>query len=136
MRLASERESLGVVADQVGAPTAASLVAETTATVLVAMATAEPDDVRWGIYNIVAKGQTSWHGFASYVVKRANPKGRRMRLSSDAIKAISTADYPLPAVRPAYSVLDTRKLVETFDLSLPCWEEGVDRVIDSLNGNH
>lgn len=135
LRLASEKDSLRVIADQVGVPTVASLVAETTATVLATMATAEPEDARWGLYNIVAKGQTSWHGFASYVVKRASSEGMRLRLSSEAIKAVSTVEYPLPAVRPAYSVLDIRKLIETFDLSLPCWEEGVDRVIDSLNRN-
>jgi dTDP-4-dehydrorhamnose reductase len=134
LKLASERTALSVIADQIGTPTGASLIAESTATILAKMANASIKDARWGLYNLVASGQISWHGFASYVVQQASAKGMQLGLSSGAISAIPTEEYPLPAVRPSYSVLNTGKLIETFDLLLPPWEEGVDRVIDSLIG--
>jgi dTDP-4-dehydrorhamnose reductase len=134
LKLAAERTSLRVVVDQVGTPTEANLIATTTAKVLAVMATAPAEDSRWGIYNLVAGGQTSWHGFATYIVERARAAGMRLDLRPEAIAAIPTTEYPLPAARPAYSVLNTEKLNKTFDLSFPLWQVGADRVTDSIVG--
>jgi dTDP-4-dehydrorhamnose reductase len=135
LRLASERTELSVVADQVGTPTYASLIAETTATILATMANAPADDSRWGLYNLVSDGKTSWHGYAKYVVSQGRSKGLKLNLNPEAVAAITTEEYPLPAARPSYSVLDTMKLRSTFTLVLPSWKAGVDKVIDGLVSN-
>ena len=135
LRLASERTELSVVADQVGTPTDARLIAESTATVLVTMANASSEDPRWGLYNLVGNGQTSWHGYAKYVVTQAISKGAKLNLAPESIAAITTEEYPLPAIRPTYSVLDTTKITHTFALDLPSWKSGVDKVLDQLVSN-
>ena len=132
LRLAAERDSLSIVADQTGAPTCAAMIAETTAVVLRAMELAPAGDERWGIYNLVAEGKTSWFAYARYVIEQAQIKGFGLRVSAENVLPIRTAEYPLPAVRPANSVLDTEKLRETFGLTLPCWKTGVDQVLNHI----
>ena len=132
LRLAGERDSLRVVADQHGAPTAAKLLAETTAKVLAEMDGAPPDDRRWGLYHLVAAGETTWHGLALHVIARAQEAGIALKCDVDAIAAIPTSGYPTPAQRPANSRLDTGKLCTTFGLALPDWREGVDAVLDRI----
>ncbi len=117
LRLAAEREELRIVADQVGAPTWARLIAEATAHALKqAMQERKNAAFESGIYHLTAAGETSWHGFARAIV--AGRGGLRVK----AVTPITTADYPLPAPRPANSRLCTDEFRARFGLALPAWE--------------
>ncbi len=129
LRLARERDTLGVVADQFGSPTSASLIAQTTAEVLTQMIHAPASDARWGIYHLVAGGETNWHEYASYVIECARKAGLPIRVAANAINKIATKDYPVPAPRPHNSRMDTSKLRQTFHVPLPDWHDGVDQVL-------
>lgn len=118
LRLAAEREELRVVNDQIGAPTWARLIAEATAHALKqAMRERRDGAFRSGTYHLAAAGETSWHGFASAIV--AGRSGLRVK----AVTPIATADYPLPAPRPANSRLDTGAFRARFGLVLPDWRD-------------
>jgi dTDP-4-dehydrorhamnose reductase len=134
LRLAHEREELRVVDDQTGAPTPARLLAEVTAQLLARHATgtgfALPRE-RWGVYNVTARGATSWHGFASAIVA-ADPARAAQRCRS--VTAIATSAFPTPARRPAYSVLDPSKLERAFGLAMPEWRAQLALVLESLAG--
>jgi len=132
LRLAREREALSVVADQFGSPTSASLIAQTTASVLVQMLHAPASDPRWGIYHLVADGETNWHDYASYVIEQARQAGAPIRLAKGAIARIATKDYSVPAPRPSNSRMETFKLRQAFGVSLPHWHEGVDQVLAKI----
>src|SRR6202035_4532147 len=109
---AREREKLRVVRDQFGCPTWSRMIAETTGLALKqVLATPEPGALT-GLYHLAASGQTSWHGFAEAVVRQM-PEKKCLE-----IDPISTSEYPLPAKRPAYSVLSCQKLQRTFGLQL------------------
>ena len=127
LRLARERDALRVVSDQVGAPTGAELLADVTSH---AMRRAEPQLA--GTYHVAAGGEASWHTVARHAIARARERGAHLRVADDAIAAIPSAAYPQAARRPANSRLDTTKLRSTFDLALPPWQAGVDRVVDEL----
>ncbi|MEN9760298.1 MAG: hypothetical protein RI906_124 [Pseudomonadota bacterium] len=131
LRLASERDALSVVADQFGAPTSAALLADLTAH-LVREAQRTPAEFPYGLYHAVAAGETNWHGYACHVIERARVAGKTIRVAPDAIKAITTSDYPTPAKRPANSRLDTSLLRETFGLQLPDWKMGIDHILDQI----
>ncbi len=132
LRLAGERDSLRIVADQLGVPTSAGLLAEVTAKILSQMAERSPDDARWGLYHLVAAGETSWHGVARHIIARTSALGLPLKAKPESVAPIATADYPLPAMRPANSRLDTSKLRSAFALTLPDWTVGVNDVLDRL----
>jgi dTDP-4-dehydrorhamnose reductase len=129
LRLAKERERLTVIADQIGAPTGAELLADVTAH---AVRTLRVQPELAGLYHCVAAGETSWHGYARHVIARARAAGHDIRVADDAIVPIPTTDYPTPAVRPLNSRLDTRRLCEAFGLVLPHWQQGVDRMLAEI----
>ncbi len=130
LRLAAERDKLNVVADQFGAPTSAALLADVTAQVLGQLRYREAAMPASGVYHLVADGETSWHGFAQAIIAGALARGRTLKLAAEAVRAIPTSEYPLPAPRPANSRLDTRRLRQTFGLVLPSWQAGLDHVLD------
>ena len=132
LRLARERDRLSIVADQRGAPTPARLIAQTTACVLARWLPQSPDVRRaqCGHYHLVSSGECSWHEFASEIFVLAKAAGLIERVPE--VAAIATSDYPTKARRPAYSVLDTRKLRDAFDLALPHWRQGLRDVIGEL----
>ncbi len=133
LRLAAERESLGIVADQFGAPTSAALIADVTVQVLGQyLRHPSPQDFPWGLYHLTATGSTCWHDYAARVIATARAKGVSLHLPENGLQAISTRDYPTPARRPANSRLDTQLLQNTFGLCLPAWEQGVDHVLQQL----
>ena len=132
LRLARERDALSVVADQFGSPTSASLIAQTTASVLSQMLHAPATDPRWGIYHLVAGGETNWHAYATHVIERARQSGVPIRVAPGAISRIASKDYPVPAPRPSNSRMDTLKLRQAFGVSLPDWQDGVDQVLEQL----
>jgi dTDP-4-dehydrorhamnose reductase len=129
LRLAEERETLNVIDDQHGAPTGADLLADCTAHALRA-AMQRPSVC--GVYHLAPGGETSWHGYALHVIERARQAGRPLKLSKEAIRAVSTNQFPTVARRPSNSRLDTLKLRTTFDLSLPDWRAGVDRMLTEV----
>jgi dTDP-4-dehydrorhamnose reductase len=132
LRLARERDRLGVVADQRGAPTPARLIAQATACVLARWLALTPDERRAtaGHYHLVSAGECSWHEFAGEIFALALAAGLIERIPE--VAAIATADYPTKARRPAYSVLDTQKIAVTFGLQLPHWRQGLRDVIGEL----
>jgi dTDP-4-dehydrorhamnose reductase len=136
VRLAQERDSLRIVADQVGAPTSAALIADVTAEILRQFLRGEnkmDDADRFGTFHLTASGETSWHGYAKSIVRTGLQLGTPMRLGPEQVMPISTDEYPLPARRPANSRLNTDKLRSTFNIVLPDWEVGVTDVLDKLN---
>ena len=126
LRLAAERENLSVIADQIGAPTGAELLADVTAH---ALRSAWADPALAGTYHAVAAGATSWHGYASHVIEFARAAGQPIRVAPERIAAIPTSAYPTPARRPLNSRLDTTKLERSFGLKLPDWRLGVERML-------
>lgn len=114
-RLLREREELKVVDDQIGAPTWSRLLAEVSAQLIYRVLTGDIDLERQsGVYQVTGGGQTSWWGFAKAIQQASGAECRLLPIPS--------IDYPSPAKRPAYSVLDNGKLLETFGLALPHWE--------------
>jgi dTDP-4-dehydrorhamnose reductase len=131
LRLAREREELRVVADQIGTPTWARLIADATAQALRESQRLRCGDrFESGLYHLTARGETSWHGFASRIVERA----RRMSppVGARAVLPIATADYPLPALRPANSRLSCARFMARFGLELPDWERCLDLAMQEL----
>jgi dTDP-4-dehydrorhamnose reductase len=131
LRLAQERSSLNIVADQIGAPTSAALIADVTRGVVEFAGAPEAPDVS-GTYHLSAQGATSWHGYAAHIVREALARNVKLALTLDALKPIPTADYPTPAKRPQNSRLNCARLIDRFDLSLPVWQEGVTGVLERL----
>ena len=124
LRLAAERDELRVVADQRGTPTSAALIADVTAKAL------QRQDLN-GLWHLTAAGETSWHGFAYAIVEGAHARGligRRPR-----VVPISTADYPTPARRPAYSRLETARLAQDFGVVPPAWTDGLTTTLQALD---
>jgi dTDP-4-dehydrorhamnose reductase len=126
LRLAGERDSLKVIDDQIGAPTGADLLADVTAHAIRA-ARQNPD--LSGLYHLVAGGETSWHGYASFVLDYARGAGIELKVAPDAVQAVPTSAFPTPAKRPHNSRLNTEKLQNAFDLHLPHWQTGVERML-------
>ena len=129
LRLAQERDEIKVVADQVGAPTGAELLADVSAH-MIRHTLVNP--ALSGLYNVVAAGETSWHGYAQHVIEAARARGLPIRVKAENLRAIPTADYPTPAVRPLNSRLSTDKVRRHFGLTLPHWTQGVDRMLDEI----
>lgn len=126
MRLAREREKLGVVSDQSGCPTWSRMIAETTALALKQTLAARDLGAFTGVYNLAASGVATWHRFAEAIIDLM--AGDEKKCSR--VEPISTAEYPTPAKRPAYSVLSCEKLKRTFGLQLPHWEESLKAVLE------
>ena len=130
LRLMQERDALNVVADQIGAPTSAALLADVTAHVVreTWQKRQANEWVDYGTYHLVASGETSWHGYAQYVGQLAQAAGLPLKIAPEAIGAIPSSAYPTPATRPFNSRLNTEKIQNTFGLRLPSWQEGVRQV--------
>lgn len=133
LRLARERDTLRVVADQIGAPTSAATIAALTAQCLARIASDPQGPAAYGgTYHLTAAGSTSWHGLATAVVDQARATLAAGALAVREIQAIATADYPTPAPRPANSRLCCDKLQQRFGVTLPPWREGVAQVVQQL----
>jgi len=130
MRLAAEGRTLRIVDDQVGSPTPARLVAETTAQIL-AQARGRYREFlgeHGGLYHCACAGATSWYGFADRILEHLRALGR----PAPDVEPIPSAEYPTPAPRPPYSVLDGARLAARFALN-PCpWERALALVMDEL----
>ncbi|MDF3863365.1 dTDP-4-dehydrorhamnose reductase [Pseudomonas denitrificans (nom. rej.)] len=136
LRLAADRDELRVVADQIGAPTSAELIADVTAQALSALRHHSQPEQLAGVYHLAAGGETSWHGFARFVISEAASLGMSLQTPAERVLPISTQEYPLPATRPANSRLDTTRLRETFGLALPDWQFHVRRMLVEMIGSN
>lgn len=124
LRVGAERDALRVVADQIGTPTPAALIADVTAQAL------QHAGALSGTWHLTASGQTSWHGFAEAIFAEAFARGVLAKVPS--VEAIASSEYPTPAKRPSWSVLDNRKLQQDFEIVLPSWQDGLKRVIGEI----
>jgi dTDP-4-dehydrorhamnose reductase len=137
LRLATQREELRIVRDQIGAPTLNSELARATTSILAQICGTEggpfslPDVT--GIYHMTAGGETSWHGFADAILEEATQipatcpwfaaATGSLPLIARRVIPIATNEYPTPAQRPAYSVLSNARLNRAFSLQLPDWRK-------------
>jgi len=129
LKLAQERDTLKVINDQIGAPTGADLIADVTAhSIRKALISPEVS----GLYHLVAGGETSWHGYASFVIEYARLAGVEIKVATNAVQAVLTSSFPTPAKRPLNSRLSTKKLQNSFDLVMPTWQSGVTRLLAEI----
>ncbi|MDP2761718.1 MAG: dTDP-4-dehydrorhamnose reductase [Sideroxyarcus sp.] len=135
LRLAKERDELRIVADQFGAPTWARLLANSTARIVQGWQNREFDQGQLGLYHLTAAGRTSWHHYAEEIVRLARQHDPALRDRALTIHGIPTSGYPLPAPRPANSVLATDKIRQVFGLDLPQWQDDLANCIKEIYGN-
>lgn len=135
LRLARERDELGIVADQIGAPTSARFIADATAHIINRIE-GERAHARFvpGIFHLTASGSTSWHGFAEAIVGIAGRYGLLDRNRALTIKPIPTSAYPQPAMRPRNSRLDCGAMKDRFNIHLAGWKCLLEKVIRDLAG--
>lgn len=126
IELAKARQTLNVVYDQIGAPTDAAFLAESTAHIL----QKHPD--QYGLYHCAASGETSWFDYARFIVETARSLGVPLALLPQAISPISSREYPTPARRPLNSRLNTAHFQETFGILPPQWQNGVTHMLSQL----
>ena len=133
LRIAKERSELKVVCDQIGTPTSAELVADVSSLCLsrIVQDDLSSKDIS-GVYHLTSTGKTSWYNFAKYVIIETKKLGGVFLTDPENIIAINTSEYPLPAERPANSILNSQKLCKTFNLYLPSWKIHADRAIKEL----
>lgn len=124
LRVGAERDELRVVDDQVGTPTPAWLLADVTAQLL------RRPEQRTGLWHLTATGQTSWHGFATAIFEDAVARG--LLAKAPRVVAIPSSEYPTPAARPGYSVLDTSAIRGDFDIGLPDWRKALGETLDRM----
>lgn len=127
LRLATTRDELRVVNDQYGCPTWSRLVAEATAHALTRVLGASNPEALVGVYNLACAGQATWYEFARAIWEAIPTEVRR----AIRVVPVTTEDYPTPARRPAYSVLDCTKLERVFGLRLPNWQTALGQVLES-----
>ncbi|WER45196.1 dTDP-4-dehydrorhamnose reductase [Cupriavidus sp. WKF15] len=133
LRLGKERDSLRVIADQFGVPTTASLIADVTAQIVARHWLAgDRQAFASGVYHLAAAGETTWHAYATEVLRYAKARGVELKADPEQIEAIPATAYPLPAPRPSNSRLDTTRLRETFGIHLPDWKQGVHFLLDQI----
>lgn len=130
LRLAGERDSLRVVADQLGNPTSALDIADALIAAAKAMHDASDDSGLRGIFHLSGQGETQWADFARTIFAES----ARLGGPSATVEDIATADYPTPAVRPANSRLDKTKLHDRFGITLPDWRVSTAQVVARLLG--
>ena len=118
IRLGREREQLGVIFDQVGTPTYAHDLAT-------AIMTAIDKDIKPGVYHFSNEGVTSWYDFTKSIHRLAG-------INTCQVSPLHTAEYPTPACRPAYSVLDKTKIKDAYGIEIPHWEETLAKCIAKL----
>jgi dTDP-4-dehydrorhamnose reductase len=129
LTLAQTRDTVGVVADQHGCPTAAADLATAILAIADRIEAAGWDNAYAGICHVAGSGETTWHGLAEAVFEEASRHGAKVPA---AVTALSTADYPTPARRPANSRLDCARLETVFGIRMPHWRASLTRTIDEI----
>jgi dTDP-4-dehydrorhamnose reductase len=133
LRLAAERDSLSIVADQFGAPSPVPMLAHATAHLLERVGQGGREDA-YGTYHLCGAGETNWCEYARFVVEEALRLGTQLKLRPEDIKPIPAASYPTPARRPANSRLDTSRFQATLGYELPHWRDAVRQVLVEIAG--
>ena len=122
LKLAAERETLNVVADQFGAPTPAKLLAKAATLLVAKLAQAGKVKFPFGCYHFAPSGETNWCDYARFVIGESIKLGAQLKLAPGNIRPIRTDEYPTPAKRPKFSVLDKTKIKNNFDILIDHWE--------------
>ncbi|MBT2787309.1 MULTISPECIES: dTDP-4-dehydrorhamnose reductase [unclassified Halomonas] len=129
LRLGREREALSIVNDQIGAPTPARLIAQTTALAFTTHHSPLTNHhsplaihIPSGIYHLAPRGETSWHGFACEIFEQAREAGETLAIKPQSAAGIPTAEYPTPAQRPLNSRMNLSKLEAALGVTLPTWQ--------------
>ncbi len=131
LKLAQSKDELNIIADQIGAPTGAALIADITAQVIRYYQLNQSQQLTLhGHYHLAAQGETSWFAYAQFIFATARKLGLILQVRQ--VNAITTAAYPTPAKRPLNSRLNTQKLQHTFQIHLPTWQIGVEQVIGEI----
>jgi dTDP-4-dehydrorhamnose reductase len=120
LKLANERTELNIIDDQIGVPTTATLIANITAQAI-------EKKIQSGTYNLTASGSTSWHGFAEQIIKQATESQNNLKLNK-----VPTGQYPQPAPRPKNSKLNTTKLQQALNITLPDWKDELKKTIKQI----
>ncbi|MGK0703512.1 dTDP-4-dehydrorhamnose reductase [Yokenella regensburgei] len=129
LRFGKERDEMSIINDQFGAPTSAELLADCTAH---AIRFAQNNPEVAGLYHLIASGTTTWYDYAQLVFAKAREAGIELKVTE--VNAVPTSSFPTPARRPHNSRLDTTKLQRTFNLVLPDWKVGVERMLSEILG--
>ena len=131
LKLIQEKESLGIVSDQWGSPSSASMLADVTYKIIKQMIETQSFH-NYGTYHITTEGETNWHQYSVFIASEAMRLGLKLKIDPSKIKPLLTSDYPTPAKRPLNSRLNTDKIKKTFIIELPFWEKEVSEVIRKL----
>jgi len=133
LKLATEKTTLRVVADQFGSPTSAADLANAVLTIARKISASEKN--YWGTYHYCCKGITTWHALAEKIIELAMPYAA---LRARHVEAITTAEWPTPAKRPPYSVLDCSRLKSRFGIEPEAWQQSLKHTIDRIfaESNH
>lgn len=115
LRLAKSKTELNIVADQIGTPTPARLIAQVSTLAI-------REELKCGVYQLASKGETSWYGFATEIFKQAVQMGEMLLLTQDNARSTNTLNYPTPARRPANSRMNVNKLENALNIELPDWQ--------------
>lgn len=125
LRLAETKSSISVVADQIGTPTYAEDLAQTILQIIDFLKVSTKNETLFGVYHYSNEGVASWYDFAHAIFEMKNVK--------IALKPIKSSEYPTPAARPAYSVLDKSKIKSSFGVQIPHWRESLKKCIEALD---
>ena len=126
LRLGTERDQLSIVDDQTGSPTYAEDIAIALHQI-VKQILKKPNDVSWGTYHVTNRGVTTWFGFAEEIFRQVSQSGAK----APTLIPITTQDYPTPARRPKYSVLDLSAIRDEFGIELPLWQDSLKRCLNT-----
>jgi len=133
LRLGKDRTDLRVVADQIGAPTSAGLIAEVAATAIARIANTDGDAAGLsGLYHLAPSGAVGRADLAKYVISESRQQGAELMISPEGVTPIPTADYKTPAARPLNSRLETKKLQHAFGVGLPPWQDDMRSFITDM----
>lgn len=135
LKLGKERETLNIINDQIGSPTPAFLIADITADIIRQFKIKSDNEKLEliGHYHLAPTGFCSWYDYANFIFKTANELGIELKVNT--VNPIPTSDYPTPAKRPFNSRLNTDKLCQNFNLTLPHWQMGVEHTLKVLAQN-
>lgn len=129
LRLGKEKTELKVVADQIGAPTPARLIAQISFMAYI-------KNIHSGVYHLAPRGETSWHGFANAIFEQCITRGITLAITPKSVKPIPTKDYATPAQRPLNSRLSLQKLEQALGIIMPHWEDQLAHTLEEYLEYH
>lgn len=133
LKLATEKDELKIVSDQIGVPTSAEFIAQITADCLARISKKSHGSHDCsGLYHLTPSGRISWYDFAYFLVEEAQKTDTSLTLKKSNIHPISSSEYPTLARRPHFSLLDNTKIQETFDLKTPDWKHHARKLVSEL----